>query len=303
MVEVTTRHSALSVKTTLNAEMKLGTSSLPVDRASSCSSTEDALQPQVLGQSLQKSPARSSSAYLEMYCQLNFHFNGCHGGARLGFRDCVPGFPWVSLCVSGQLLQQRVGLALGCLDAVGPHDASGPVEVEHHHQLLPLQSELLDLGLQVRVHHFQTLRFPLKEVSPFLLFVSASRCCYFVFLSSSFPPVLIFVHLCLDGQRPLPQPPQEVQRGQHGAQLAEVSQLELIRERGGRDARQRAQARQGARRHRRVRYLSRHHVRPGHHRRQRKPVSRLLSMMQLGLDAVWRPKRSAGVVGRCGSRM
>lgn len=78
----------------------------------------------------------------------------------------------------------------------------------------------------------------------------------------SLPP-----HLCLDGQWPLPQPPQEMQRGQHGAQLVEVSQLELISERRGRDARQRAQAGQGARRQRRVRYLSRHHVRPGHHRR------------------------------------
>ncbi len=74
-------------------------------------------------------------------------------------------------------------------------------------------------------------------------------------------------HLGLDGQRPLPQPAQEVQRGQHGAQLAKVSQLELISECGGRDARQRAQAWQGARRQRGVRYLSRHHVRPGHRRR------------------------------------
>lgn len=82
---------------------------------------------------------------------------------------------------------------------------------------------------------------------------------YFLF---SLPP-----HLCLDGQRPFPQPAQEVQRRQHGAQLAEVSQLELIGERGGRDARQWAQTGKGARRQRRVRYLSRHHVQPGHHRR------------------------------------
>lgn len=60
-----------------------------------------------------------------------------------------------------------------------------------------------------------------------------------------------------------------MQRGQHGSQLVEVGQLELIGERGGRDARQRAQAGQGARRQRRVRYLSRHHFRPGHHRRCR----------------------------------
>lgn len=36
---------------------------------------------------------------------------------------------------------------------------------------------------------------PLKEVSPFLLFVSASSCCYLVFLSPSFPPLFIFIHL------------------------------------------------------------------------------------------------------------
>ncbi|KAG7509596.1 hypothetical protein JOB18_049455 [Solea senegalensis] len=58
-------------------------------RASSCSSAEDALQPQVLGQSLQKSPAWSSSALLEMYCQFDFHLNGCCGGTGLAFRDSV----------------------------------------------------------------------------------------------------------------------------------------------------------------------------------------------------------------------
>lgn len=84
---------------------------------------------------------------------------------------------------------------------------------------------------------------------------------------SSFLPWTLPPHLCLNGQRPLSQPPQEMQRGQHGAQLAKVGQLELICERGGRDARQRAQAGQGACRHWRVRNLSRHHVRPGHHRR------------------------------------
>lgn len=73
--------------TTLNVEMKLGISSLPMDRASSCSSTEEARQPQIFGQSLQKSPAWSSSACLEIYCQLCLHLNGSHGGATLGFRD------------------------------------------------------------------------------------------------------------------------------------------------------------------------------------------------------------------------
>lgn len=39
----------------------------------------------------------------------------------------------VSLGVGGQLLQQRVGFALGSFDTVSPHDAGGPVEIEHHH--------------------------------------------------------------------------------------------------------------------------------------------------------------------------
>lgn len=67
--------------------MKLGISSLPMDRASSCSSTKEAVQPQVFGQSLQKSSAWSSSACFKMFCQLCLHVNGCHSGARLGFRD------------------------------------------------------------------------------------------------------------------------------------------------------------------------------------------------------------------------
>lgn len=95
-----------------------------------------------------------------------------------------------------------------------------------------------------------------------------TRCTSFTHPTSApFPLFSLPAHLCLDGQWPLPQPPQEMQRGQHGAQLMEVGQLELISERGGRDARQRAQAGQGARRQRGVRYLSRHHFRPGHHRR------------------------------------
>lgn len=72
----------------------------------------------------------------------------------LGF---VPGLA-LSLGLGGQLLQQRVGLALGRFHTVGPHDAGGPVEVEHHHQLLPLLAQLLDLGLELRVDHLQPLR-------------------------------------------------------------------------------------------------------------------------------------------------
>lgn len=51
-----------------------------------------------------------------------------------------------------QLLQQRVALGLGRPDAVRAHDAGGAVPVEHQDQLLPLQLELLYLGLQLCVH-------------------------------------------------------------------------------------------------------------------------------------------------------
>ena len=57
-----------------------------------------------------------------------------------------------------ELLEEWVGLALGRLDAVGPHNAGGPVEVEHVDELLALHLQILDLGLQVRVHHLQPLR-------------------------------------------------------------------------------------------------------------------------------------------------
>lgn len=126
MVEVTTRHSGYS---TLNVEMNLGISSLPMDRASSCSSTEEAPQPQIFGQSLQKPTARSASACLKMYCQLCLCVNGSHSGAIVW----ASGTSLLSLGFGGQLLQQWVGLALGRFDAVGPHDAGGPVKIEHHH--------------------------------------------------------------------------------------------------------------------------------------------------------------------------
>lgn len=74
------------------------------------------------------------------------------GTPRLWFSRCA-----VSLGVVGQLLQQRVGFALGSFDTVSPHDAGGPMEIQHHHQLLPLLTELLDLGLELRVHHLQAL--------------------------------------------------------------------------------------------------------------------------------------------------
>lgn len=120
----------MSTTTTVNVEMKLDISSLPMDRASSCSSTKEALQPQVFGQSLQKS--WSSSACLDIASYV-FHLKWLPRGASLGVRDsCVPGFP-VSLGVGGQLLQKGVGLTLRSFDTVGPHDAGGPVEIEHHH--------------------------------------------------------------------------------------------------------------------------------------------------------------------------
>lgn len=56
-----------------------------------------------------------------------------------------------------QLLQQRVDLALRGFDTVCPHYARWPVAVEHENKLLPLQLQLLDLGLQVRVQHLQPL--------------------------------------------------------------------------------------------------------------------------------------------------
>lgn len=56
-----------------------------------------------------------------------------------------------------QLLQQRVALGLGCPDAVCAHDAGGAVAVEHQDKLLPLQLQLLDLGLQLGIHELQPL--------------------------------------------------------------------------------------------------------------------------------------------------
>lgn len=49
-------------------------------------------------------------------------------------------------------------VALGALHAVGADDARGPMEVEHHDELLSLWFQLLDLRLQPRVQHLQPLR-------------------------------------------------------------------------------------------------------------------------------------------------
>lgn len=56
-----------------------------------------------------------------------------------------------------QLLQQRVAFGLGRPDAVCAHDAGGAVAVEHQDELLPLQLQLLYLGLQLCVHELQPL--------------------------------------------------------------------------------------------------------------------------------------------------
>ncbi len=78
--------------------------------------------------------------------------------------DCLV-WQWTSrifffLCSVGLLftLVQHVLVALGALHAVCADDAGGPVEVEHHDQLLPLWFQLLDLRLQLRVQRLQALR-------------------------------------------------------------------------------------------------------------------------------------------------
>lgn len=134
----------------------------------------------------------------------------------------------------------------------------------HLHPSVNIRNKRHMTGSYVKKHHNCVLNS--AELMPSFLFLPADpqilHTPYFCSFLFSLPS-----HLSLDGQWPLPQPPQEMQRGQHGAQLAEISQLELISECGGRDARQWAETGQGARCQRRVRDLSRHHVRLGHHRR------------------------------------
>ena len=55
------------------------------------------------------------------------------------------------------VLEEEVPLVLRGLAVLGPHDAGGPVEVEHVDQLLLLLLELFDLGLEVRVDALQLL--------------------------------------------------------------------------------------------------------------------------------------------------
>ena len=67
-------------------------------------------------------------------------------------------------------------------------------------------------------------------------------------------------YLGLYGERPLPQLVEEVQRGKHGPKVLQVTEAELVCQRGGRESRQGPQARQGARRHRGVWDLTWHRV-------------------------------------------
>ena len=55
------------------------------------------------------------------------------------------------------MLDEKVPLVLGRLAVLGPDDAGGSVQVEHVDQLLLLLLQLLDLSLQIRVHHLQLL--------------------------------------------------------------------------------------------------------------------------------------------------
>lgn len=61
--------------------------------------------------------------------------------------------------VSGQVRgEQRPLVAVGRASLLRPHDAGGPVQVEHVDQLLLLLLQLLDLGLQLGVDALQLLR-------------------------------------------------------------------------------------------------------------------------------------------------
>lgn len=74
-----------------------------------------------------------------------------------------------------------------------------------------------------------------------------------------------FPYLCFDHQRPLPQTVQKVEGRQHCTKLLEVTEFELVSQRGGWDPSQRTQAGQGARCHRGLGDLSWHRVRLGGH--------------------------------------
>lgn len=56
------------------------------------------------------------------------------------------------------VLDEKPALVLGRLAVLGAHDAGGPVQVQHVHQLLLLLLQLLDLSFQLRVNALQLLR-------------------------------------------------------------------------------------------------------------------------------------------------
>lgn len=75
------------MSTTLNAKMKLGVSSLPMDRASSVAVLKKPFNLQSLGR-VSKSPQLGAQVLVQKcIASLWFHKNGCHSGASLGIRD------------------------------------------------------------------------------------------------------------------------------------------------------------------------------------------------------------------------
>lgn len=79
-----------------------------------------------------------------MVCFLEKKFTLCPIRFSVPLSLCLPSSSFLL-----ELLEERVGLTLGRLDTVGPHDARGPVKVEHVDELLTLHLKLLNLGLQL----------------------------------------------------------------------------------------------------------------------------------------------------------
>lgn len=93
MVEVTTRHSGCQQQH-LMRRWNWVISSLPMDRASSCSSTKEALQPQVFGQSLQKSSVLELKCLFRNVLPVMFSFKWLPVWASGTPRPWFPGFTW-----------------------------------------------------------------------------------------------------------------------------------------------------------------------------------------------------------------
>lgn len=77
-----------------------------------------------------------------------------------GHSDNFSSLLWAPCSVGllGSLIQHML-VALGAFHAVCADDAGGPMEVEHHDELLSLGFQLLDLRLQLRVQHLQPFGF------------------------------------------------------------------------------------------------------------------------------------------------